>query len=362
MVARRRRRVRAARGAVRVKNGRAGGILIGPPRLAPGAPRPAVPARQPSPMMTSSADPAAAAPPRSDAARGLQRLAIVLIALMVVVILMGAMTTSTGSGLAFLDWPLSDGALMPERSYTTLPGFFEHFHRVAGACAGVLAVWLAVAAAWRCGARSPAARVTQAGLLLIVLQGIVGGVGVLRELPVVTSATHGTLAQVTIATFAIAAYMLSPRWQATVPQQLPMATGARRMTLVTVVLLIVQTVVGAIARHSSSEHALWTHVANAFVVFFVVLVAASLAAGKMAAVPGVPALARRLMGLLALQIVLGFAALLVRMGKHPENIEHLWRASLISTHVLVGALLTLVATLLMAHVWRGTRATGGGNA
>ena len=41
-----------------------------------------------------------------------------------------AMVTSTGSGLAFLDWPLSDGELLPARSYETLAGFFEHFHRV----------------------------------------------------------------------------------------------------------------------------------------------------------------------------------------------------------------------------------------
>ena len=61
-----------------------------------------------------------------------------------VTILWGAMTTSTGSGLAFADWPMSDGKLMPERSYTTLPGFLEHFHRVFGAVAGLLSLWLAV--------------------------------------------------------------------------------------------------------------------------------------------------------------------------------------------------------------------------
>src|SRR5262249_15126779 len=123
-------------------------------------------------MTTSSADPAAAARPQRDAtARGAQRLAVALVALTVVVILVGAMTTSTGSGLAFSDWPLSDGGLMPERSLTTLPGFFEHFHRIAGAGAGVLAIWLVFAAGRCCGWRSPAARVTRAGLLLIVVQG-----------------------------------------------------------------------------------------------------------------------------------------------------------------------------------------------
>ena len=119
-------------------------------------------------------------------------------------------------------------------------------------------------------------------------------------------------------------------------------------------IMVVQTVFGAIARHSNSPHALWTHVGNAFVVFLMVLIAASLAGGRLASVPGVTGLSRTLMALLVVQIVLGFAALLVRMGKHPENIEHLWRASLISAHVLLGAMLTLVASLLASHVFRGT--------
>jgi len=57
-----------------------------------------------------------------------------------------------------------------------------------------------------------------------------------------------------------------------------------------------------------------------------------------------------------LQVVLGFVALLVRLGKHPENIEHLWRASLITAHVLTGALLTVTTALLAAHARHGTRA------
>ncbi len=286
--------------------------------------------------------------------RGPFRLAVALVAVTVLVILKGAMVTSTASGMAFLDWPLSDGQLMPERSLTTLAGFFEHFHRLAGALAGLLAVLLVIATSRSHGLRSPAGRASLLGLVLIVVQGVVGGVGVLLNTPVVTSATHGTLAQVTIATFAITAYRLSTRWAVTVPAALPMARGGRRMTTIALGVVVVQTVLGAIARHSGNEHALWTHVSNAFVVFFLVLIAASLAGGRLGAIPGVSGLSRWLMGLLVVQIVLGFAALLVRTGKHPENIEHLWRASLISAHVLTGALLTVVSGLLAAHVVRGT--------
>ena len=63
-------------------------------------------------------------------------------------ILWGALTTSTGSGMAYADWPFSDGELMPESSYTQLPHFLEHFHRVFASGTGLVAlalwIWLAV--------------------------------------------------------------------------------------------------------------------------------------------------------------------------------------------------------------------------
>ncbi|MGE3171645.1 MAG: heme A synthase [Planctomycetota bacterium] len=311
-----------------------------------------------------AADPIATARP-DDLRSGLHgpfRLAVWMTGLVVFVILMGAMTTSTGSGLAFADWPLSDGGLMPERSYTTLPGFFEHFHRLPAGVAVAMAIWLAV---WL--RRVPQASVAlrrsaMAGAVLIVAQAVIGGVGVLKGLPVLSSATHGTLAQVTLALFAVNAYALSSRCAATPRLAHPSAGAARTMAVVATAMLILQTVVGAIARHSGSPHALWTHVANALVVFLIVLVASGIAQGKLGAIPGVPQLARVLLGLLVVQIVLGFVALLVRTGKHPENVEQLWRAALISTHVLIGALLTVTQSLLTAHVFRGTAPAGGGGA
>lgn len=301
-------------------------------------------------LPSSPADPA-----RLDSAtgRGPFVLAVALVCWTIVVILKGAMVTSTGSGMAYADWPKADGEWLPESSYTTLPGFFEHFHRIAGAIAGLLSLTLVVHL-WRCKAlATPGGRASLLGLLLIITQGVVGGVGVLNNTPVAISSLHGTLAQLTIVTFAIAAYRLSPRWRATAPATLPSAGSARTMSVVAVVALVLQTYVGAIARHSGNAHALWTHVGNALVVFFLVLVASGIAAGKLGNVPGIQKLSKILLWLLVAQLVLGFVALLIRTGKDPRNVEHLWRAALISSHVLTGSLLTVTASLLAAHVFRG---------
>lgn len=304
--------------------------------------------------MSTSAAITTAAPSES---RGPFYLAMAMLAVTTVTILWGAMTTSTGSGMAYADWPLSDGQLMPESSLTTVPGFLEHFHRIFGAVAGALSLTLALWLQFGRRADAAARRTAWLGLALIVTQGVIGGVGVLKNLPALTSITHGTLAQVTLATFAWAAYQLSRRYAVTEPVAGVAPGTGRVITLVAVGMLILQTVIGGIARHTNSAHALWTHAGNAMVVFLVVVIATGFAVGRTGSIPGVRAIARSLATLLIVQIVLGFVALIVRnsAGKTPENVANLGTAALISVHVLLGALLTVLASTLSAHVFRGTR-------
>ena len=304
--------------------------------------------------MTSTSSPFA---PATASLRGPFRLAVAMLVVTTITILKGAMTTSTGSGLAFADWPLSDGQLMPKSSYTTLPGFFEHFHRLFGALAGFLSLWLAF---WLHGKRLgdiAVRRTAWFGLGLIIVQGAFGGVGVLLKLPTFTSVTHGTLAQLTLATFAWIAYQLSDRYRDTQPlTSVPPGKG-RRVAILGIVTLVVQTVLGAIARHSNSVHALWTHVGNAFVVFILMTIVTAFSVGKLGEAPGIKGIARALVMLLMGQILLGFVALAIRnqAGKTPENVANLGTALVISVHVLIGALLTVLAATLAAHVFRATR-------
>src|SRR5262249_27936529 len=150
---------------------------------------------------------------------------------------------------------------------------------------------LAALLAWRLHAAraEPRAlrRAALGGLLLILLQAVVGGVGVWLQLPIYTSVAHATLAQLTLATFAVLAYALSPRWAATVPAPHPSARAGRKLAVAGVVLLIAQTVLGAVARHGTDSTILWTHVGNAFAVFLLLLIVAGFSAGRFAQVPGV---------------------------------------------------------------------------
>ena len=120
---------------------------------------------------------------------------------------------------------------------------------------------------------------------------------------------------------------------------------------------VLQTIVGAIARHTNSPHALWTHVGNAFVVFLVGTIATAFAVGKLGDSPGIRGITRAIVLLLITQIALGFVALAIRnrAGKTPENVADLGTATVISAHVLVGAFLTVLVSALAAHVFRATR-------
>ena len=299
----------------------------------------------------------AASPAPAGSTRGPFRLSIAVLAVTVLTIVKGALTTSTGSGLAFRDWPTSDGGLMPVRSYTTVPGFLEHFHRLSGLTIGLLSLALAI---WLQAARLGDARVRLCAWLggcLILVQGIVGGTHVLQGLPVITGVVHATLAQLTLAWFAWVAYQLSDRYRATSPNlAVPPGTG-RTLSIVTLGFFVLQTVLGAIARHSNSMHALWTHAGHALVVFLVGTIATSFSMGKLGDTPGLKGVARSIVGGLMLQIALGFVVLAIRpaAGKAPENVGNLVTASIISAHVVIGALLTLQIAALAAHVFRATR-------
>ncbi|MFZ2490664.1 MAG: COX15/CtaA family protein [Thermoanaerobaculia bacterium] len=104
----------------------------------------------------------------------------------------GAMVTSTGSGLAVPDWPLSYGMLMPPMVGGI---FYEHGHRMIATAVGILtiiqAVWLQK--------REPKRFVRVLGwtaLGAVVVQGLLGGITVLLLLPKAVSVSHAGLAEI----------------------------------------------------------------------------------------------------------------------------------------------------------------------
>jgi cytochrome c oxidase assembly protein subunit 15 len=102
------------------------------------------------------------------------------------------MVTSTGSGLAVPDWPLSYGMLMPPMVGGI---FYEHGHRMIATAVGILtiiqAIWLQ--------RREPKRYVRVLGwvaLGAVIAQGLLGGLTVIFLLPPAISVAHAGLAEI----------------------------------------------------------------------------------------------------------------------------------------------------------------------
>jgi cytochrome c oxidase assembly protein subunit 15 len=176
---------------------------------------------------------------------GLHRLAVVTAGATFVLLFVGGLVTSTGSGLAVPDWPLSFGQVFPRMEGGVLS---EHGHRLVAALVGcltlVLALWTVV--------REPRPGVRALALLAlfaVVLQGVLGGVTVLYQLPTAVSVTHACLAQTFFCLTVALALVTGPGWQrppaVALDPRSPVPTAA---TLATAVVFA-QLVLGALVRH-----------------------------------------------------------------------------------------------------------------
>jgi cytochrome c oxidase assembly protein subunit 15 len=174
-----------------------------------------------------------------------------------VLLLAGGMVTSTGSGLAVPDWPLSFGQVMPEMRGGVL---YEHGHRMIASLVGLLivieAIWLQ-----RVEPRTWVRRLAWVAVAGVVVQGLLGGLTVLLKLPDPISIAHAGLAElVFVLTVAIAiacshgwarASELAPGIDCRVPA-LPTLAAALAF------LVWLQILLGAWMRHSGAGLAIPT--------------------------------------------------------------------------------------------------------
>lgn len=113
--------------------------------------------------------------------RAFSRYAWTVLAYNVLVILFGALVRATGSGNGCgANWPLCNGALVPETS--NLAQVIEYTHRITSALAGILVVVLVVWAFRAYAKRHAVRRAAAVSLLFIITEGAVGAGLVLLEL------------------------------------------------------------------------------------------------------------------------------------------------------------------------------------
>lgn len=173
-----------------------------------------------------------------------------------VLVSLGAFTTSIGAGMAFPDWPLSNGSLNPHGWLDNLAMFAEHSHRlsagVMSAVTIVLAVWL-----WRTEARAWLRRLAVAAVALVLFQAVVGGLRVLFEhlhvalvdtsLGRLFAMLHACLAQLFVCVLIAIAVACSRSW---IRGGTAVGCRVRRLGAFCCLLLFVQLAIAAIMRHS----------------------------------------------------------------------------------------------------------------
>lgn len=104
-----------------------------------------------------------------------------------ILLLIGGSVHATGSSLACPDWPLCFAQVFPEMRGGVL---YEHSHRLAATTVGLLTLALAILLWRRRGEDRVGAYMGLAAAVLVIAQGVLGGVTVLYKLPLLVSTTH----------------------------------------------------------------------------------------------------------------------------------------------------------------------------
>ncbi len=173
-----------------------------------------------------------------------------------VLVVLGAFTTSIGAGMAFPDWPLSNGSLNPIGWLDNLSLFAEHSHRLSAGLMSIITILLAV---WlqRAEERAWVRQLGWFAVGLVLAQAVVGGLRVLldpRALPTLETSVgrlfamlHACLAQLFVCTLIALAVACSRQW---IDRSVPVSATVRRFGVVCCALLFLQLAIAAVLRHS----------------------------------------------------------------------------------------------------------------
>jgi len=266
-------------------------------------------------------------------------------------IIAGALVTSNDAGLSVPDWPTSFGSMY--RLPHMVGGVkFEHTHRMIAEFIGLLTIVIAVWT-WRADRRSWMKTLGLAALGTVVVQGILGGITVLEFLPPAVSTAHAMVGQTFFCIAVCIAMFTGPRW---IGEEQRAAAEVKRPRLVTLSLLsiaalYVQLFLGGMFRHKGMG---WEpHVINAALVTVLVTWTGIRALSSFAHVEGIRRPATVLLGLLIIQIVLGFFAFIEKVLLGARAVQPLPAQVLATvTHTATGALLLAVAIVLAIQTWR----------
>jgi heme a synthase len=305
--------------------------------------------------------------------RGLHRFACLVAGATFFLIVAGALVTSHDAGLATDDWPLTDGQFLPRieslgiRNGVIMAGnmFWEHGHRMVATTVGLLTIGLVL----YLFAREKRQWVRRLGLIAlfgVIAQGLLGGLTVKLMLPLWVSSAHATLAQLFFCTVVSLAVFTSASWmrgRPTIDEQ--GGLQLRYLCVAAASAILVQLIIGATLRHSATwdkhlpTELVLTHIGGAIVVTLLLGSASLLLMRRYSGESFLTRPAKIALALLAVQLLLGFAAYLTRLGSpnDPQPLKPM--VGITVAHVACGALVfatTIVLTLRSFKVLRASEA------
>lgn len=170
----------------------------------------------------------------------------ILIFFTLCLILLGGVVHGTGSSLACPDWPTCYGSLIP-----TMEGnvAIEHSHRLLASTVGLLTIILCVLLLKGRGVINRAPTLRRLGivaLVLVIVQGVLGGLTVIYQLPDLVSTAHlGT-------SMLFLSILVWIYWTLTPGPSPEGGRGGRKYIIFVTIIIYLQILLGAFVRHTGS--------------------------------------------------------------------------------------------------------------
>ncbi len=304
-------------------------------------------------------------------------LAVALLCATWMLICVGGVVTTQRAGMAFEDWPTSDGSNMFLYPWFRAAGdkFIEHGHRLFGALVGMIAIALC-ASLWitEGGRRRWLAWLGVAALALVIFQGVLGGMRV-RASDIDLAKIHGCVAPLFFAlTVAIAVF--TSRWWCDRKIVRCMASGRlQRIAIVTTVLAYLQLILGAQLRHvapfssgGAFRMAVLFHLVLAAVLLLDVLVLVVLMRRHLSDERTLVRPSQLLLGMIVVQVVLGMGSWVLKyswpagifadsrlVAGWTNTAGGVAESIVVTAHVAVGSLILGTSLLISLRLLRGMR-------
>jgi cytochrome c oxidase assembly protein subunit 15 len=271
----------------------------------------------------------------------------------------GGLVTSFSAGLHVPDWPNSFGYLMFFYPLSKMSGgiYYEHCHRLLGTLVG-LATLVLVAHTLRHEERPRVRWLAIGALMLVLIQGTLGGLRVTGRLTMSVSRTdmspsialavvHGIVAQIFFCVLVAWSALNSTHWRAATPAPARSAQTDWRLHVVLIGLLVAQLAVGAILRHTSRM--LHLHLTLAGLALLAAAIIGVRAWGLYPQQARIGCWAKALLVLAGVQTLTGLCALFTLGFVLERTPSALLQVALTSAHQTGGVLVLGSATLLL--VW-----------